>query len=503
MQNPLDWQTGSAESGGTANRQCCAGQNIRQIRIYQEGCGMSEADGNISEKKKAQEAQYKRMTGEKMSTLITQLSIPTIISMLVTNIYNMGDTYFVSALGTSASGATGIVFGLMAIFQAFGFMFGHGAGTNISRHLGMRNLGGAKKYSAHSFYLSIIVGAAVGVIGIIFINPLCRLLGSTDTILPYARIYAFYILISGPAMTSACVMNNILRYEGRAFYAMIGLTSGGILNLFGDAYLIRVLHMGIGGAGLSTAVSQYISCVILILPFLRGKTQSTFEWKNCTFEWHYMKHIIMNGTPSLARQSLNAISTMVINQLAGGYGDAAVAAVSIVNRVMFFLNCTTIGIGQGFQPVAAFNYGAGIYSRVRSAYLYVLKLALCIMSVLAVISFCFAPNIVNIFIEDPQVIAIGSPMMRVQCVSMLTMPFAVFGDMLFQSIGMPKRATLLASLRRGLLAIPYAVILTAVIGLVGLQWAQGLADISTAAIAAPMCYKFLKNLPPDYNRADS
>ena len=222
------------------------------------------------------EEQYRKMTQEPVSRLILSLSLPTIVSMLVTNIYNMADTWFVSGIGTSATGATGVVFGLMAILQAFGFMFGHGAGSNISRLLGARNVEHARNFSADSFYLSIGAGTLIMILGLLFMNPLMRLLGSTETILPYARDYAFYILIAGPALTSSCVMNNILRYEGKAFYAMIGLTSGGILNIFGDAFLIRVLHMGIAGAGLSTAVSQYVSFFILLLPYLRGKTQSSF-----------------------------------------------------------------------------------------------------------------------------------------------------------------------------------------------------------------------------------
>ena len=226
------------------------------------------------------EAQYRKMTETKVSRLIIGLSIPTIISMLVTSIYNLADTYFVSGLGTSQSAATGVVAGLMSILQAFGFMFGHGAGSNISRHLGSRNIREAREYASTSFYYSILAGALVMVVGLVFMDPLMRLLGSTDTILPYARQYALWILLAGPAMTSSCVMNNILRYEGKAVFAMFGLTAGGILNIFGDALLIRVFHMGIWGAGISTAVTQYISMFILALPFLRGKTQSAFAVKD-------------------------------------------------------------------------------------------------------------------------------------------------------------------------------------------------------------------------------
>jgi putative MATE family efflux protein len=442
-------------------------------------------------------AQYKRMTELPVGALIRQLCAPTIVSMLVTNLYNMADTYFVSSLGTSASGATGVVFGLMSILQAFGFMFGHGAGSNISRQLGARNEQSARHFSAISFYLSIFMGLVVLVLGLIFMDPLMRLLGSTPTILPYARTYAFWILIAAPAMTSACVMNNILRYEGIAFYAMIGLTSGGVLNIFGDALLIRVFHMGIEGAGISTAVTQYISCVILILPYLRGKTKSSFHPRYFSLDGPVIRNICLTGIPSLVRQGLAAVSTMVLNNLAGGYGDAAVAAISIVNRVVLFLNCVTIGIGQGFQPVSAFNFGARKYSRVRGGFLFSLKFAEGIMVVLGVLSFAFAPGIIRLFREDPEVIRVGTPMLRFQCIGFLFSPLSVFGDMMFQSIGRAGTSAFLATLRRGVLLIPTAFLCSAVFGLNGLEFSQGICDVLTGLVTIPFVVSFLRRLPPD------
>ena len=303
-----------------------------------------------------QEAHYRRMTQDSIPHLITQLAIPTIISMLVTSIYNMADTYFVGTISTSASGATGIVFSLMSILQAFGFMFGHGAGANISQQLGSKNVEKARIYASTSFFLSIFVGAVVMVIGLIFMDPMMRLMGSTDTILPYARIYAFYILLAGMAMTSSCVLNNILRYEGKAFYAMIGLTLGGVLNIFGDYILVRIFHMGIAGAGLSTTVSQYISMFVLVLPYLQGKTQSRLQPKYVSCKPKILNRIFSTGLPSLSRQGLNSLSTMVLNTTSAMYGDAAVAGISIATRIVSFLFCVALGIGQGFQPVSAFNY---------------------------------------------------------------------------------------------------------------------------------------------------
>lgn len=443
------------------------------------------------------DAQYKKMTETPVSKLILTLGLPTVISMLITNIYNMADTYFVGSLGTSASGATGIVFGLMAILQAFGFMFGHGAGSNIARKLGNHDVKSAKIYASTSFWSSILAGVLVMILGILFMDPFMRLLGSTDTILPYARDYAFYILIAGAAMTSGCVMNNILRYEGKAFYAMIGLTSGGILNIFGDYLFVTIFHMGIKGAGLSTAISQYISMMILLLPYLQQKTQSSFHFKDFSKDLKIYKDIIATGMPSLFRQGLNSISTMVFNGTAALYGDAAVAAISIVTRIVNFLFCIAVGIGQGFQPVSAFNYGAQKYSRVKAGFLFALKLGTCLMIGLSILSFANANAFVAIFRNDPKVISIGTIALRWSAISLILMPITMYGNMLFQSIGKAAIASFLAALRSGLSLIPCILIMNALFGLSGLEKAQSISEILSAFISLPFIISFLKNLPKD------
>ena len=318
--------------------------------------------------KEQSSAQYKKMTETPVPKLILMLGLPTTISMLVTSIYNMADTYFVGQIGTSASGAIGIVFGLMAIIQAFGFMFGHGAGSIISRSLGAKNLERASVIASTAFLCAALAGLLLSVFGLLFINPLMRLLGSTDTILPYARTYAIFILLAAPFMASSCVLNNVLRYEGRAALAMIGLVSGSLLNIFGDWLLVSRLDMGVAGAGISTAISQTISFCILFSMFLRGKTDSKVKFKWITKDFKDVLLICQTGLPSLMRQGLSSISTMVLNGQAGIYGDAAVAAMSIVNRICFLIFSVGLGIGQGFQPVSAFNYGAKKYDRVRKGF---------------------------------------------------------------------------------------------------------------------------------------
>ncbi len=451
----------------------------------------------MSENHEQAEEQYRRMTETPVGKLILGLSIPTIISMMVTNIYNMADTYFVGTIGTSASGATGVVFGLMAIFQAFGFMFGHGAGSNISRRLGSKNIREAREFSSTSFYLSILAGLIFMAIGLIWMDPLMRLLGSTDTILPYSRTYAFFILIAGPAMTSSCVMNNILRYEGKAFYAMIGLTAGGILNIFGDAYFVRVCNMGIGGAGLSTTISQYISMGILLIPYLQKKTQSSFNIRYFTRRFSVAATIVKDGLPSLARQGLNSVSTMVLNNYAGIYGDAAIAAISICTRLVNFLFCIAIGIGQGFQPVSGFNFGAKLYSRVRAGFDYAMRSGFAIMLVLGIFGFLNAEPLVRIFRDDPEVTAIGRTALRWQCMSLWLMPMSMYGNMLFQSIGISKTATFLASLRSGIVLIPIIIIFTTCFGLNGLEMAQAVSEAISSLITLPFVLSFFRHLPPD------
>ena len=308
------------------------------------------------------------MTETPVPRLILSLAVPTIISMMVTNLYNTADTWFVSRLGTSAAGAVSIVFSLMAIYQAIGFMFGHGAGSNISRKLGAKHFDEAKKYASTSFFLSIAVSAAVSAAGLVFMNPLLRALGSTKTILPYARQYVFWILLSGPFLSVSCVLNNILRYEGHAAYAMVGLTTGGILNLAGDPILMFGFGLGVSGAGLSTALSQVVSFLILLFMFRRDDVVSEFHVRNISRSGVLVGSIIATGIPSLVRQSLNSLTTIVLNHQAAVYGDAAIAAMGIVAKVTAFLASVAIGIGQGYQPVASFNYGAGRYGRVRKGF---------------------------------------------------------------------------------------------------------------------------------------
>lgn len=443
------------------------------------------------------DSQYKRMTETPVPRLVITLGIPTTISMLITNIYNMADSYFVSQESLSAGGATSIVFGIMSIIQAFGFMFGHGAGSHISRQLGGKNTQKANNYASTGFFTAIWCGLVIMSAGLIFSRPLMILLGSTPTILPHSMKYAFWIFLAAPAMTASCVLNNILRYEGKATLAMIGLTTGGILNIILDYMFVVRLKMDINGAGLATAISQYVSFCILISVFLLGKTQSKLRISNISPEFYILKDIIVTGLPSLARQGLNSISVMVLNMQAEEFKDAAIAAMGYVSRTSSLIFSVGLGIGQGFQPVSAFNYGAKKYSRVKKSTYFTAIFGAVFMGVLSALCFAFAPEIIELFRSEKEVIDIGSVGLRIQCAFLMFLPISVVSTMLFQSIGKSVPALVLSCLQSGLVFIPLCLILPRFLGVLGIQLSQPIAYFITALVSLPITLRFLKRLPAD------
>ena len=447
------------------------------------------------------ELHYRKMTETPIEKLIVSLSIPTIISMLISNIYNLADTYFVGTLGVSQSGAIGIVFTLMSILQALGFMCGHGAGSIISRKLADKNVEDASRYISTSLSLALGMGVVFIVLGIPLVRPLMRLLGSTETILPYASTYATYILASAPMMMGSLVLNNVLRYEGKAFYGMIGLTLGGVLNMIGDPLLIYGLGMDVDGAGLSTAVSQTISFFVLLFMF-RRHAQSKLSIRYFAKDKHVILGILSAGFPSFMRQGLACISSGMLNNAARLYGadpilgaDPCISAMSITSRCQFFMTSIALGFGQGFQPVAGFNYQSRKYSRLRKAFRFTLVAGLCVLIAFSIIGMIFAPHIVRIFQDDPKVVEIGTRSLRFACIAMLFFQLNMVPSMLFQSSGLNGRATLLACLRGGLCFIPLVLILPRMFGLLGVQLSQPMADVLSGICAAPLALQFFRKLP--------
>ncbi|MBS6645108.1 MAG: MATE family efflux transporter [Clostridiaceae bacterium] len=441
------------------------------------------------------EERYQQMIETPVKKLIPQLAIPTIISMLVTSIYNMADTFFVSQIGTSASGAVGVMFSAMAMIQAIGFTLGMGSGNYISRSLGNRDEDTAGRSAATSFFTAAIIGVLIAVIGSVFSEPMVYFLGATPTIAPFAQQYARYILFAAPFMLTSFVMNNILRAQGNAFFAMLGITTGGILNMVLDPLLIFGFNMGISGAAIATMMSQMISFAILLYQcnFQEGCIKIQISKFTPTLKMY--GEILHAGLPSFCRQGLASVATVVLNYAAGPYGDAAIAAMSIVTRFMMFVNSSLIGFGQGFQPVCGFNFGAKRYDRVLEAFWFCVKVAVTMLTCFGIVAFIFSRPIITSFRrEDLAVIEIGTLALRLQ---LLTMPFqagVIMVNMLTQSIGYGFRASLVAMGRQGLFLIPSLIILPEIFGILGLQMAQPIADLLTFVLAFVIVVGILKEL---------
>ena len=438
--------------------------------------------------------QYKEMTETSVEKLILRLSVPTIISMLVTNIYNMADTFFVGKLGTSASAAIGIVFSLMTINQALGFMCGHGCGSNISRKLGNKQGDAAIKFASTGFFMSLFLGVLIMIIGIIFMEPLLRIMGSTDTIMPYAKSYGICILLSAPFMTGSCVLNNVLRYEGKASLAMVGLTLGGVLNIIGDPIFIFVFNMGTLGAGISTAVSQVISFFVLLSIFGGDRTVSRLRFSAISWDIKDILNILYTGLPSLIRQGMMSVSTMVLNYMSMPYGDAAIAAMSIVSRVCNFIFAIALGISQGFQPVSAFNFGAKKFKRVKRAFIFCCGLSMIILGILSVLSLIFSGHIIGLFRDDADVIGVGTFALRAQCIVLFVSPITLAASMMFQGAGENLASSIASFLRSGITFIPMVAILPRFFGIYGIQLAQPVADVISFVVVMPLIVRFFKKI---------
>ncbi len=438
--------------------------------------------------------QYDFLTKAPMKKVLLELSVPTMVSMLITSIYNLSDTFFVGQISTSASAAVGVVASLMTLMQAIGFTFGHGAGGNVSRKLGAKDSSAASRFTSTSFFASFATGVFIMVFGLLFLEPMLLFLGSTTTILGDASAYAFFILCGAPGLMASLVLNNVLRYEGKANFAMIGLVSGGVLNIILDPIFIFGCNLGIAGAGLATATSQLVSCAILYSMFLRGKTISKISIRHITHKPKEFQQIITTGLPSLARQGLGTVATISLNFAAAAYGDAAIAAMSIVTRVFMFIFSLTIGVGQGLQPIAGFNYGAKKYGRVREVCLLMITVSTTLSAIAMVFAVIFAAPIIQVFRDDPAVIAMAVPAFRYQCIASLMIPTSTAANFLFQSIGKSKPATLLACCRQGICYFPLIFILPSFFGVVGIQLAQPLADLFTFILSASLLFPYLKKL---------
>ena len=446
-----------------------------------------------------QEEKFQKMTTEPVQLLVGKLAVPTILSMMVTSFYNMVDTYFVGKINTSASGAVGVVFSLMAIIQAFGFMFGHGSGNFLARKLGEKKEEEAAEITNAGFVFAFSFGVIFAVAGLLNLDRLAYLLGSTDTILPYARSYMGPILVGAPWMMSSIVLNNEIRYQGNAKTAMFGIMAGAVINIGLDPLLMFGLKLGIMGAALATISGQLVSFVILLITTRRPENIS-ISFKKNPFRFKYLGEIVAGGLPSLFRQGLASVAGILLNVMAKyvageELADFTIAGMGIVSKLSMSLNSMVIGFGQGFQPVCSFNYGAAKYRRVKEAFLFSVKVCAALMLVISVLCYIFAPFIVERFREGDELVKeIGAFALRAQCVTWVTGVWIILTNMLLQASGRAFGATVISSARSGLCFIPVILILPRFLGITGVQISQAVADVIAFFISLGGGLYFLNKL---------
>lgn len=421
------------------------------------------------------------------------MSIPTIISMLITSIYNMADTFFVGKISTQATAAVGVTFSFMSVLQAIGFFFGQGSGTFISRRLGARDSQRALGMASTAFFLAMGTGVALMIAGLLLLRPLSILLGSTPTILPDTVVFLRCILIGAPFMIGSMSLNNQMRFQGNATFAMFGMLSGAIVNIILLPILIFVCKLGILGAGLGTLIGQITGFFVLFAMSRKGENLRISP-KNISLCSGYFKEILRGGTPSLTRQGLGAISTILLNVAAGAYGDAAIAGMSIVTRLSFIVMSVVIGLGQGFQPFCGFNYGAKLYPRVKSGFYFSVKVSAAFLVFCALAGFPFAAQIVNVFRADPEVVAVGAVAFRWQIVTYPLISVIMISNMMMQTTGHAVQANILAASRNGLFFIPFILVLPHLFGILGVEICQAVSDICSFVLALPLTSKVLSEM---------
>lgn len=438
---------------------------------------------------------YEFLTQAPVSRVILTMAVPTIVSMLVTCLYTIVDTYFVGQLNTQSTAAVGIVFSLMCLIQAIGSFFGHGSGSYMSRELGARRTDNAASMAATGFVYAIITGVAIAAVGLISLQTLSLWLGSTATVLPYTEQYMAIILIGTPFQIASFTLNSQLRMQGNTRHAMWGIVSGAVLNVLLDPLLIFGCSLGLRGAALATVIGQAVSFLILyIMCNRRGATCVGIHLTKFSLRWHYVREIIYGGSPSLSRQGLASISVVLLNLAAASYGDAAVAAMSIVSRVTMFVMSVIVGFGQGFQPFCGYCYGAGLYARLRQGYWFTVKTGFVFLAIFAAVVYCFAEQTVALFRDDAIVIAVGSTALRWHLVAYPLNAYIMTSNMMLQTTRRPLRANLLASARRGLVFIPFILLLPHLFGLMGVAMCQAVCDVVTFLLAIPIMRLTFKEL---------
>lgn len=430
---------------------------------------------------------YEFLTQAPVSRVILTMALPTIVSMLVTCFYVIVDTYFVGQLNTQSTAAVGIVFPLMSLIQAIGSFFGHGSGAYMSRELGARRTDNASSMATTGLVYALLTGILIAVVALLFLRPLSLVLGSTATSLLFTEQYMAIILLGAPFQIASFTLNSQLRMQGNARYAMWGIISGALLNVILDPILIFACGLQLRGAALATVIGQIVSvAVLLAMCHFRATTGVRLRPRFFSLHWHYVREIVYGGSPSLSRQGLASISVVLLNVAAAGYGDAAVAAMSIVSRVTMFVMAVIVGLGQGFQPFCGYCYGAALYNRLRHGFWFTVRVGFVFLLCFSAFFFCFAEQTIAVFRDDAIVIAVGSTALRWHLAVYPLNAYIMAGNMMLQTTRRPLRANVLSSARRGLVFIPFILILPHLFGLMGIAMCQAVCDVVTFIIAIPI-----------------
>ncbi|MFC2326451.1 MATE family efflux transporter [Prevotella veroralis] len=436
---------------------------------------------------------YTFLTQAPVHRVIGAMAIPTIFSMLLTSMYNLVDTFFVGKINTQSTAAVGVVFSVMFFIQAFSFFFGNGSGNYISRQLGAQNTKDAEVMASTGLFYTLVFSLIVMLLGWIFLEPISILLGSTPTILPYTRQYLGISLLGTPFIMGTFCINNQMRFQGFTKYSVYGAISGSIINCLLDPVFIFGFSMGVSGAAVASVIGQ-ISGFVIMLIMSQKEGVIHYTHRRISFEGRFVKEIIAGGTPSISRQGLASVSTIALNSVAGNYGDAAIAAMSIVTRISMFIFSVIVGLGQGFQPMCGFCYGAKLYDRVKEGFWFSTKIGTFFLLFWSVILIIFSGEVVSLFRDDPQVIAIGIPALRYQMIIFPACSFMMMANMMMQTCRKTIRANILAASRQGLFFIPLIFVLPYFYGLFGVEICQAVSDIISLIVTIPIVWSAFKEM---------
>ena len=436
---------------------------------------------------------YTFLTQAPVHRVIGAMAIPTIISMLLTSMYNLVDTFFVGKINTQSTAAVGIVFSVMFFIQAFSFFFGNGSGNYISRQLGAQNTKDAEVMASTGLFYTLVFSLIVMLLGWIFLEPISILLGSTPTILPYTRQYLGISLLGTPFIMGTFCINNQMRFQGFTKYSVYGVISGSIINCLLDPVFIFGFSMGVSGAAVASVIGQICGFVIMLI-MSQKEGVIHYTYRRISFEGRFVKEIIAGGTPSISRQGLASVSTIALNSVAGNYGDAAIAAMSIVTRISMFIFSVIVGLGQGFQPMCGFCYGAKLYDRVKEGFWFSTKIGTLFLLFWSVVLIIFSGEVVSLFRDDPEVIAIGIPALRYQMIIFPSCSFMLMANMMMQTCRKTIRANILAASRQGLFFIPLIFVLPYFYGLFGVEICQAVSDIISLIVTIPIVWSAFKEM---------